>query len=50
VGLVRTAQRLHRRLPTVGMLDEWGSPIEKWLQRRYVVVDEESEMDVEGDA
>ena len=47
--LVGTAQRLHRRLPTVGMLDERGSLIEK-RQRRHVAVDEESEMDVEGDA
>ena len=53
MGLVGTEQRLHRllyRLPIVGMLNEGGSSIEKRLQRRYVAVDEESEMDVEGDA
>jgi hypothetical protein len=52
VGLVGTAKHLHRlvcRLPTLGMQDEWGSPIEKRLQRRYVAVEVESEMDVEGE-
>jgi hypothetical protein len=50
VGLVGTAQRLHRLiswLPIIGMLNERSSLIEKRLRRRYVVVDEESEMDAE---
>jgi hypothetical protein len=32
------------------MLDEWDNPVEKRLQRRYVAVDEESEIDAKGDA
>ena len=48
MGLVGTAKRLHRLL-TVGILNEWGSPIGKWLQRRYVTIEEECEMDVEGE-